>query len=74
MADLKLLYDAILTGKHKIAAEITQVAIEEKLEPKELIDNYLIMAIVEIGDWSEIQQSVGPELLMACRSMKASLS
>ena len=38
MADLKLLYDAILTGKHKIAAEITQVAIEEKLEPKALID------------------------------------
>lgn len=74
MADLKLLYDAILTGKHKIAAEITQVAIEEKLEPKELIDNYLIKAMEEIGDWFEKQQAFVPELLMAGRAMKASLS
>lgn len=74
MADLKLLYDAILAGKHKVAAEITQVAIDENLDPKGLIDNYLIKAMEEIGARFERQQAFVPELLMAGRAMKSSLS
>lgn len=74
MADLKLLYDAILTGKHKLAAELTQAAIEENLEPKVLIDEYLIKAMEEIGARFERQQAFVPELLMAGRAMKACLS
>lgn len=74
MVDLNLLFDAILHGKHKDAAAFTQAAIEENLEPKELIDNYLIKAMEEIGAQFEKQQVFVPELLMAGRAMKASLS
>lgn len=45
MADLKLLFEAILKGKQKDAVEITQQAINENIAPKELIDNYLIKAM-----------------------------
>lgn len=41
MVDLNLLYEAILTGKHNVAMELTQEAIDENVSPKELIDNYL---------------------------------
>lgn len=74
MVDLNLLFDAILHGKHKDAAALTQAAIEENIEPKELIDNYLIKAMEEIGAQFEKQQVFVPELLMAGRAMKASLS
>lgn len=74
MADLNLLYEAILTGKQKIAVEVTQTAIDENIAPRELIDNYLIKAMEEIGRRFEKQQAFVPELLMAGRAMKSSLT
>lgn len=74
MVDLNLLYEAILKGKHTVAAELTQAAIDENVSPKELIDNYLIRAMEEIGRRFEIQQVFVPELLMAGRAMKSALA
>lgn len=74
MADLNLLFEAILKGKQKDAVEITQLAISENVAPKELIDNYLIKAMEEIGSRFEQQKAFVPELLMAGRAMKSSLS
>lgn len=74
MADLNLLYEAILTGKHNVAMELTQEAIDENVSPKELIDNYLIKAMEEIGRRFEAHQAFVPELLMAGRAMKTSLT
>ena len=73
MVDLNLLYEAILKGKQPIAVELTQAAIAEGFSPKELIDNYLIKAMEEIGRRFEIQQAFVPELLMAGRAMKSAL-
>lgn len=70
MVDLNLLYEAILTGKHNVAMELTQEAIDENVSPKELIDNYLIKAMEEIGRRFEAHQAFVPELLMAGRAMK----
>ena len=74
MVDLNLLYEAILKGKHTVAAELTQAAIDENVSPKELIDNYLRRAMEEIGRRFEIQQAFVPELLMAGRAMKSALA
>lgn len=74
MADLNLLYEAILRGKQKDAIAITNEAIAENVPPKELIDNYMIKAMEEIGRRFEAQQAFVPELLMAGRAMKASLN
>ena len=74
MVDLNLLYEAILKGKHTVAAEPTQAAIDENVSPKELINNYLIRAMEEIGRRFEIQQAFVPELLMAGRAMKSALA
>ena len=74
MADLNLLYEAILAGKHNVAMELTQKAIDENISPKVLIDNYLIKAMEEIGRRFEAHQAFVPELLMAGRAMKTSLT
>lgn len=74
MADLNLLYEAILKGKQKDAIACTNEAIADNVPPKELIDNYMIKAMEEIGRRFEAQQAFVPELLMAGRAMKASLN
>jgi len=74
MADLNLLYEAILKGKQKDAIARTNEAIADNVSPKELIDNYMIKAMEEIGRRFEAQQAFVPELLMAGRAMKSSLN
>jgi len=74
MADLNLLYDAILKGRQKDAVTITETAIAESMAPKTLIEDYMIKAMEEIGRRFERQEAFVPELLMAGRAMKSSLS
>lgn len=74
MTDLNLLYEAVLKGRQKVAVEITESAITENIEPKVLIDDYLIKAMEEIGRQFENRQVFLPELLMAGRAMKATMN
>ncbi|HIR37971.1 MAG TPA: corrinoid protein [Candidatus Limisoma gallistercoris] len=74
MTDLNDLYEAILNGKHNVALEVTKSALSENISPKVLIDDYLIKAMEEIGRRFEQHKVFVPELLMAGRAMKMSLS
>ena len=74
MTDLNELYEAILNGKHNVALEVTKSALSENISPKVLIDDYLIKAMEEIGRRFEQHKVFVPELLMAGRAMKMSLS
>lgn len=74
MTDLNDLYEAILNGKHNVALEVTKSALRENISPKVLIDDYLIKAMEEIGRRFEQHKVFVPELLMAGRAMKMSLS
>ena len=74
MTDLNELYEAILKGNHKVALEVTQSALAQNVPTKVLIDDYLIKAMEEIGRRFEQHKVFVPELLMAGRAMKTSLS
>jgi len=74
MTNLESLYEAILKGKHKDAVTLTNAALEENASPKDIIDNYMIKAMEEIGRKFERQEAFVPELLLAGRAMKASLN
>lgn len=74
MTDLNELYEAILNGKHNVALGVTKSALSENISPKVLIDDYLIKAMEEIGRRFEQHKVFVPELLMAGRAMKMSLS
>jgi 5-methyltetrahydrofolate--homocysteine methyltransferase len=73
MADYKELYDAILTGNAKKAEEITKAALAAKADPAELVKQYMIPAMDEVGKRFECNEYFVPELLIAARAMKTSL-
>lgn len=73
MVDLNGLREAIIAGKLEPAVEVTHQIIEEQLDIQEVINNYMIKAMEEIGNRFQQQKAYVPELLMAARAMKGSL-
>ena len=73
MADLKKLFDAILKGDNKGAAAVTKEAIAANVQPMELITNYMIPAMNEVGRRFEAEEYYVPELLLSARAMKGAL-
>jgi 5-methyltetrahydrofolate--homocysteine methyltransferase len=73
MMDLKKLYEAILNGDNKTALASAQQAVSEGVPPMELITNYMIPAMGEVGRRFECEEYFVPELLLAARAMKSAL-
>jgi corrinoid protein of di/trimethylamine methyltransferase len=67
------LYEAILKGNLPLAVEMTKKAIEEKVDAKSIIDDYMSKAMDEIGQRFENGKAFVPELLMSARAMKGAL-
>ncbi|MDR2775035.1 MAG: corrinoid protein [Tannerella sp.] len=67
------LYEAILKGNLPLAVEMTKMAIEQKMDAKSVIDNYMSKAMDEIGSRFENGKAFVPELLMSARAMKGAL-
>src|SRR6516165_1468563 len=73
MADLQKLHDAVLNGDAKTAVAITRQAIEEKIDPLQLISGTMVPAMDEVGRLYEQEEYFVPELLLSARAMKGSL-
>ncbi len=73
MSDPAQLYDAILTGNAKLAESVTREALEAKIDPNELIRQYMVPAMDEVGRRFECNDYFVPELLIAARAMKTAL-
>src|SRR3954447_3125510 len=73
MADLQKLHDAVLNGDAKTAVAITKQALEEDLDPLELISGTMVPAMDEVGRLYEQEEYFVPELLLSARAMKGSL-
>ena len=73
MADLKKLYEAVLNGDQKTAVAVTQEALAAGTAPMDLITNYMVPAMDEVGRRFECEDYFVPELLLSARAMKGSL-
>lgn len=73
MLDLNVLYESIVTGKLESAVAVTQEAIDEGINPQEVINEYMVKAMEEIGARFESGKAFVPNLLMSARAMKGSL-
>jgi len=73
MSDNAEMYDAILTGNAKKAAEVTKAAIAAQADPTQLVQKFMIPAMDEVGRRFECNEYFVPELLIAARAMKTSL-
>lgn len=73
MSNLNELYDAILVGKLEDAVKVTKIAVEEGVTPHEIINEYMIKAMEEIGRRFEAGKVFVPNLLMSARAMRGAL-
>lgn len=73
MQDLQKLYEAVLEGNAKQAKAITEQALKDGADPKELVDKYMIPAMDEVGRRFEANEYFVPELLISARAMKMAL-
>ena len=73
MNNLNELYDAILVGKLEDAVKVTKIAVEEGMTPHEIINQYMIKAMEEIGSRFEAGKVFVPNLLMGARAMRGAL-
>jgi corrinoid protein of di/trimethylamine methyltransferase len=73
MADLQELHDAILNGDNKTAVAVTKEALADNADPLDLVTNYMVPAMDEVGKRFECEEYFVPELLLAARAMKGAL-
>ena len=73
MADLKKLYDSVVSGDAKTTQAITKEALAEGTDPLKLVNEYMVPAMDEVGRRFEANEYFVPELLISARAMKASL-
>ena len=73
MNNLNELYDAILVGKLEDAVKVTKIAVEEGMTPHEIINQYMIKAMEEIGSRFEAGKVFVPTLLLSARAMRGAL-
>lgn len=73
MANLNELYEAILNGKLEQAVEVTNAAVAEGVNLQNLINDYMVKGMEEIGARFETGKAFVPNLLMSARAMKGAL-
>jgi len=73
MTDLNVLYESIVNGKLETAVAITNEAIAEGINPQEIINDYMIKGMEEMGQRFQDGRAYVPNLLMSARAMKGSL-
>jgi len=73
MADLQKLYEAVLNGDAKTSSAVTRAALDEGVEPLELVTKYMVPAMDEVGRRFECEDYFVPELLLSARAMKGAL-
>ena len=73
MADLKKLYDAVVSGDAKTTQALTQQALAEGVDPLKLVNEHMVPAMDEVGRRFEANEYFVPELLISARAMKAAL-
>jgi 5-methyltetrahydrofolate--homocysteine methyltransferase len=73
MADLNKLKDAVIDGDQQMAVELTQAALNQKLEAGKILNDGLIAAMETIGDRFSRNEIYIPEMMIAARAMKAAM-
>ncbi|MCG3178932.1 MAG: Methionine synthase [Phycisphaerae bacterium] len=73
MADLKALADAVISGNHTKAVELTKQALGEKTAPEDVLQKGLVAGMDEVGRRFKANEFYVPEVLIAARAMKMAM-
>jgi corrinoid protein of di/trimethylamine methyltransferase len=73
MQDLKPLFDAVVAGDAKTTRSLTEQALATGADPLQLVNEFMVPAMDEVGRRFECSEYFVPELLLAARAMKSAL-
>lgn len=73
MQDFKPLYDAVVSGDARSSKAITEQALAAGTAPLQLVQEFMVPAMDEVGHRFECGEYFVPELLLSARAMKAAL-
>lgn len=73
MADFEALQQAIIKGKNKDAAALTEALLAEGVTAKQILDEGMIPGMNVVGEKFKNNEYYVPEVLIAARAMKAAM-
>ena len=73
MADLKALADAVISGNHLKAVELTKQALASKTPPDQVLQKGLVAGMDVVGQKFKCNEFYVPEVLIAARAMKMAM-
>ena len=74
MADFRLIADTLKSGRAPKVKELVQAAIDEGVQPEDILNNALVIGMGEIGELFKNNEVYVPEVLIAARAMNAGLT
>ena len=73
MVDFRQIADALKAGNAPRVKQMVQTAVDQGLEPSDIVNKALIVGMGEIGELFKNNEVYVPEVLIAARAMKAGL-
>lgn len=73
MVDFRQIADALKAGNAPKVKQMVQTAVDQGLEPSDIVNKALIVGMGEIGELFKNNEVYVPEVLIAARAMKAGL-
>lgn len=73
MVDFRQIADALKAGNTPKVKQMVQTAVDQGLEPSDIVNKALIVGMGEIGELFKNNEVYVPEVLIAARAMKAGL-
>jgi len=71
---LREIYDGVLNGKASTVEANVQAALQNGIQPKEILDRGLVSAMAEVGRRFENDECFVPEMLISARAMQAGMT
>lgn len=71
MANFREIADTLKAGKAPLVKELVQKAIDEGVQPEDILNQGLVVGMGEIGELFKNNEVYVPEVLIAARAMKA---
>ncbi len=65
-----VIYKAVLEGQQEEIEEHIKLALQQKAEPQEIVNNHLIPAISKVGEYFESKRYFLPQLIQSAETMK----
>ncbi len=73
MVDLAPLKQAIIDGNRNLVVELVNTALEDKVDPQQILAEHLIPGMLEVGDLMEEGEYFIPEVLRSAKAMNSVL-